>query len=93
MLVPRAEVRHHGIQLVREQVTSASRTALVTPYHTLLRTRETVGLLGRLSLCQEQAVGPSQPQEQRWQPDTASTGELVAREWHKQGFPARQAPV
>lgn len=29
VLVPGAEVRYHGIQLIREQVTAASRTALV----------------------------------------------------------------
>lgn len=66
-----------------EQVTSASRTALVTRCHMFPGIKEKVGPSDRLSLCQEQAVGPSQPWEQRWQPDAASTGELVAWEWQK----------
>ena len=53
VLVPGAEVRRRGIQLVREQVTSAFRTALVlwvTPYHTRPGVREPGRPLGRLSL-------------------------------------------
>lgn len=53
VLVHGAEVRCHGIQLVREQVTSASRTSLVrwaTPYHMHPDVREPGRPLGRLSL-------------------------------------------
>lgn len=54
VLVPGAEVRHHGVPLVREQVTSAPGTALVlwvTPYHARPGVREPGRPMGRLSLC------------------------------------------
>lgn len=74
---------------MKEQVTSASRAALVlwvTPYHIALVFRESDRPPGRLGLCQEQAAWPGWPGDLGQQPDTASAGELVEREGHPRDF-------